>query len=242
VDRADAPQRAPARAGVGVERDGIGELEADQWLGAVEEAGDEQPRAGLTVGYGPAVLVDVLDDCRVLEEVDAGVVFAFSAPEAFGRPVEVEGPHAERLLDTHGHRRGAQLAAGRHGGGADPQAARELLLGKQDRDGRIGVDELRLEAVELLPQLRERKRDRQREHAVQPDVDGLRDTPAHVRSGGAAERGHAQPARQPRADAGHRVVAQELGDQRAPGRAVVYEQALAARGSTRGHRTAAAQV
>ena len=36
VDRADAPQRAPARAGVGVERDGVGDLEADQRLGVVE--------------------------------------------------------------------------------------------------------------------------------------------------------------------------------------------------------------
>ena len=88
----------------------------------------------------------------------------------------------------------------------------------------------------------QRQRDRQREHAVQPDADGLRDAPAHVRSGRAAERGHAQPARQPRADAGHRVVTQELGDQRAPGRAVVDEQALAARGPARGHRAVAAQV
>ena len=126
--------------------------------------------------------------------------------------------------------------------GADPQPAGELLLGQQDRDGRVGVDELRLEAVELLRQLRQRQRDRQREHAVQPDVDALRDTPGHVRSRRAAERGHAQPARQPRADADHRAVAQELSDQRAPGRAVVDEQSLAARGSARCHDAVAAQV
>jgi hypothetical protein len=102
----------PARAAVGIEHDGVGELEADQRLGAVEEAGDEQPRAGLTVGHGPAVLVDVLDDRHVLEQVDAGVVLALRAPQAFGRAVQVEGPHAERLLDARGHHWGAQLAAG----------------------------------------------------------------------------------------------------------------------------------
>ena len=80
----------------------------------LNEAGDEQPRAGLTVGHGPAVVVDVLDDRHVLEQVDAGVVVAFRAPQAFGGAVEVEGPHAERLLDARGHRRRAQLAAGGH--------------------------------------------------------------------------------------------------------------------------------
>ena len=202
----------------------------------------EQPRPGLSGGHGPAVLVDVLDDRHVLEQVDARAPVALGAPQAFGRPVEIEGPHAERLLDARRHRRRAPFAVGGHRFGADAQPARELLLREQHRERGVGVDELWLEAVELLDQPRERERDRQREHAVQPDVYGLRDASAHVRRRGGAERGHAQPARHPRAHADHRVVAQELCDQRAPCRAVVDEQALTARGSAGGHRPVAAQV
>jgi hypothetical protein len=63
--------------------------------------------------------------------MDAVVVVAVDAPEALARGVEVEGANAEGGLDALGRLRGAQLAAGRHDPGRDPQPSRELLVGSR---------------------------------------------------------------------------------------------------------------
>ena len=182
VDALDAPQRAPAAASQRRERHRVGHLEADQRLDAVGEVGHQQPGARRAVRHGAAVLVDVLDDDVVLEEVQAVVALAFGAPEALGRRVEVERPHAERLLDRGGRLGRAQLAAGRHPPQRQAQPAGRLLLGQQHGHRRVDVEEVRPEAVERLDELRHGQRDRQREHPVQAHVQGLRPAAAHVRA------------------------------------------------------------
>jgi hypothetical protein len=53
-----------------------------------------------------------------------------------------EGANAEGLLDALGRLRDAQLAAGRHDPGRDPQSSRELLVGQQAGDRGVGIDGL----------------------------------------------------------------------------------------------------
>jgi hypothetical protein len=65
VHGTEAHQRAPARAGLGVDRDYVGDLVADQRLNTVGEIGEEQPRAQLAGWHRLVVGIDILDDAEL---------------------------------------------------------------------------------------------------------------------------------------------------------------------------------
>lgn len=77
---ARADQGSSARAGLGVERDGVRHFQADDRLHQVVEARDQQARARFPGRHGQRV-VHVLDERDILEEVYPLMVFAL-APQS----------------------------------------------------------------------------------------------------------------------------------------------------------------
>src|SRR5215207_127574 len=216
LDRPRTDERAAACARLRLDRDGVGQLQPNDRLHEIVEEADEQPRPRLAGWHRLTFGVHILEERRVLEEVDAFVALAFDAPQSLGRGVEVEWVYAESLHEPFGHLRRAQLAAGGHHREREAQTSGELLFGQPHRHGGVGVQELGPEAVELFHHPIYGQREGQPQKAVDADTEGGGALPAHVRGGHAPYEGHPEAAREPGFNLHPGALTQEHGNDSPP--------------------------